>query len=233
MPLGTTTALLLGPPAALGLAWVWRRDQRSARAARAELLAEAAGLLEGAEQAQDGLDYPTVRGRWRGLAVELRPIADTMALRKLPSLWLQVTLQAPTKAPGVLDVLLRPLGVEHWSPMADLAVSVPTPAGLPETAQVRLDREEATALLPVAQAHAAFLARPTAKELLVTPKGARLVVQLAEGERGSYLLFREARFPVRRVERAALEALLAEAAQVLATVREAMDGERPRLDAAA
>lgn len=229
--------LLLAIPAAVALVRTWRREQRRARAWRAELLADALDLIERPELRQDGLDYPVLRGRWRGLAVELKPIADTAALRKLPSLWLQVTLAAPTGASGIADVLLRPLGVEYWSPASNLPVSVPTPACLPETAQIRLDHEDAACLLPLVAAHAALLARPATKELLITPKGVRLVVQLAEAERGSYLLFREARFPIRRLGRAALEEMLVATARILEDARRAMagrnDGCHPTLDAAA
>ncbi|MEK0081829.1 hypothetical protein [Benzoatithermus flavus] len=236
MPLAAA-GLLLAIPAAVALVHAWRREQRRARAWRAELFADALDLIEGPALRQDGLDYPVLRGRWQGLAVELKPIADTVAMRKLPSLWLQVTLTAPTGASGIADVLLRPLGVEYWSPASDLPVSVPTPASLPETAQIRLDHEGAASLLPLVAAHAALLARPATKELLITPKGVRLVVQLAEAERGSYLLFREARFAIRRIERAALEEMLVATARILEDVRRAMagrnDGYRPTLDAAA
>jgi hypothetical protein len=232
------TASLLAAPAAAAMVWSWRREQRLARALRSELFLDALDLVEGRTLTQDGLDYPRLRGRWRGLAVDLRPVADTAALRKLPCLWLQVTLTAPTGSPGVLDVLLRPVGTEYWSPAAELPIVADTPAGLPETAQLRLSSEAAARLLPVAAAQGDLLAQPGAKELVIAPKGVRLTVQLAEAERGSYLLFREARFPIRRIERAMLEGLLVDAARVLRDVRAAMAGgsdgdDRPTLDAAA
>jgi hypothetical protein len=232
-----TVGLLATAGALGGLGWVWRREQAAAKAGRAALFADCMDLLAGAELLQDGLDYPVLRGRWQGCPVELKPIADTAALRKLPTLWLQVTLTAPTGAPGVLDVLQRPWGAEYWSPSADLPVSVPTPPGLPETAQIRLDHERASSLLPLLASRAALLARPATKELLITPKGVRLVVQIGEAERGSYLLFREARFALQRLEREALAAMLREAGRLLEEVRRATcwrsHGRRPTLDAAA
>src|SRR5689334_4478458 len=90
------------------LAWRWRRDQALLRAQRRRFLAGCQDLLLAPRLTQDGADYPTLRGTYRGFRVELKPIADTLALRKLPALWLSVTVEGPTGAPGVLDALLRP-----------------------------------------------------------------------------------------------------------------------------
>jgi hypothetical protein len=216
--------------AAAGLGWVWRREQRRVGSTRGCLFEGCLELLDGATLARDGLNYPVLRGRWAGHAVELRPIADTLALRKLPSLWLQVTLTGATGAPGVLDALSRPLGVESWSPHGTLPLDLPTPPELPPTLRLRADGEDGAALLPVLLAQAAFLALPTTKEVLVTPKGVRLVVQLAEGERGAYLLFRDAQFAIRRLAAEEVAALLDRAADLHRAVRGCV---HLRLDAAA
>lgn len=216
----------------LGLGWVWRREQRRVGAARGELLAGCAGLVDAPVLARDGLDYPVLRGRRAGCAAEIRPLADTTALRKLPALWLQVTLAGRTGAAGVLDALRRPLGTEHWSPAADLPVSLPAPPELPPDVQVRADHG-GVALLPVLRAQAGFLHRPDAKEVLVTPKGVRLVVLLAEADRGSYLLFRDARFAIRRLEPEHLAELLRGAERLMDNARASAARAPVTLDAAA
>jgi hypothetical protein len=229
MPVGSS--VLLAAAAGLGAcATVWRREQRRVRAARAELFADCTPLLDGCRTVQDGLDYPRLRGGYAGHAVEVRAIPDSAALRKLPVLWLQVSLVGETRAQAVLDLLLRPLGSEYWSPAHDLPSILPTPAGLPQTAQIRTDGAAAAALLPAVLRHAAFLHEPDAKELLVTPRGVRLVVRLAEAERGGYLLFRDAQFALPRLEPSRLLALLVLARDLLADIR----AHHPReLDAAA
>ena len=215
-----------------GLACVWRSEQRRVGARRGRLFGDCAGLLDAVQVVRDGLDFPVLRGHYGGHGVELRPIADMVALRKLPALWLQVTLTAPTGAPGILDVLLRPLGVEFWSPAAELPVGVATPPELPATAQVRADGKAAAALLPALLPQTEFLARPTTKEILIAPSGVRLVVQLAEGERGAYLLFRDAQFPVEELATGQIAELLDRAVALLRDVQKRTRG-RPALDAAA
>lgn len=223
MPLAATSTLLLAGAGLGATGWCWRREQRRVRAARARLLRHAPSLLEGAASSQDGLTYPVLRGRYFGCEVELRPEADTIGLRKLPSLWLLVTVTGETGAGGVLDAMLRPLGVEYWSPHHDLPVTLPTPAALPEAAVLRGDDEERLErLVTVLQRRlAGLLALPEAKEVLVTPRGVRLVVQLAEGARGSYLLFRDADFPVQELAAMQLADLLERAHSLLLEVRAA------------
>jgi len=215
---------------AAGLGWIWRREQRRVGLRRGRLLDRCLHLVEGAALIRDGLDYPLLRGRRAGCGVELRPIADNAALRKLPALWLQVTLTGRTGAQGVLDALLRPLGTEYWSPHGTLPLCLTTPPELPPAIQVRADGEGGAALLPLLVEQAGFLARPTSKEVLITPRGVRLVVQLAEGERGAYLLFRDAQFVIDRLAPEDAEALLDRAAGLLDAVRRRCGG--PCLDAA-
>lgn len=213
------------------LAWVWWREQGRVARVRGELLADCLGLLERPVLVRDGLDYPVLRGRFAGCGAEIRPLADSAALRKLPALWLQVTLTGATGAPGVLDALRRPLGTEYWSPARDLPAGLPTPDELPADAELRFDRQAALALLPALQAQSGFLHRPEGKEVLITPKGVRLVVLLAEAERGSYLLFRDAQFAIRRLDPAYGRELLDRAARLVADVRSLAAGAG--LDAAA
>ena len=231
--MSATAALLAAAALAAPLACVWIGEQRRVGRERGRLLDGCLGLLDAPALTRDGLDYPVLRGRRDGLRVELRPLADNAAPRKLPSLWLQVTVVAPTGAPGAIDALLRPLGTEHWSPHADLPLDVATPPDLPAPARVRAD-EGGLALLPLLRAPAAagFLHRAAAKEVLVTPRGVRLVVQLAEGERGAYLLFRDSRFAVGELPAAEVAALLDQAAALHAAARR-RPAARGRLDAAA
>ena len=70
-------------------------------------------------------------------------------------------------------------------------------------------------LLGALSDQASFLAEPTTKELLVTPRGVRLVVRLAEAERGTYLLFRDAQFAHRPLEPEWVRALLDRALAIL------------------
>lgn len=214
-----------------GLAWLWHREQGQGGDQRDRLFDRCGGLLASAAVERRRPDYPVLRGRWRGCAVELRPITDAITARKLPVLWLQVSLLAPTGAGSVLDALLRPLGGEFWSPASGLETRLGVPPGLPATLQLRGDRPAAADLLPVLHAQAAFLERPEAKEILVTPKGVRLVVLLGEGERAAYLLLRQARFAVDELDPALVRGLLDHAFALHRDVLALTRGQAP--DAAA
>lgn len=213
------------------LAWVWWREQGRVARLRGELLADCLDLLVRPVLVRDGLDYPLLRGHFAGFGAEIRPLTDSAALRKLPALWLQVTLTGATGAPGILDALRRPLGTEYWSPSRDLPAGLPAPEELPADIELRFDRAEALALLPALRTQGGFLHRAEAKEVLITPKGVRLVILLAEAERGSYLLFRDVQFAIRRLDPDQARELLERAAELLTQVRSLAAG--PRLDAAA
>lgn len=213
------------------LTWLWHREQRRGGDQRDRLFDRCGGLLAADSVERRRPDYPVLRGRWRGRTVELRPITDTITARKLPVLWLQVSLLAPTGAGSVLDALLRPLGGEFWSPASELETRLRVPLGLPATLQLRGDHPAAADLLLALQAQAAFLKRPDAKEILVTPKGVRLVVLLAEGERAAYLLLRQARFAVDELDPALVRVLLDHAFALHQDVVALTHGQAP--DAAA
>jgi hypothetical protein len=132
-------------------------------------------------------------GTWQGRAVQVRTIVDTLAVRKLPSVWLSVTLAGPVPVPGTLDVMLRPAGPTTFSRFDDLAVTLPTPAGWPDEAVVRSESQAAAGAL-AALGHPALLAEARLKELLVTPNGVRAVAILAEADRARYGVFRQADF---------------------------------------
>jgi hypothetical protein len=198
------------------LAWRWRRDQIRLREQRRRFLAGCLGLLQDPSLTQQGADYPVLRGLHRGHKVELRPLADTLALRKLPALWLSVTIDGPTGAPGAIDALLRPTGAEHWSPSGRLPHRLPTPPSLPETTLLRADGEAAEPLVPLLPA--GFLGSTHAKEALITPKGVRLVVLVDEAERGPYLVLRQARFATVELDPDRVRPLLEQALALHAAV---------------
>jgi hypothetical protein len=131
---------------------------------------------------------------------------DTVAWRKIPSLWLKVTVLAPNPGIGVLDFLVRPQGVEFYSPSAELPHQVRVPDGWPQHAILCTDD---TARMPrLHERHAALFDDPHMKELLITAKGVRLVRQLWQAERAEYLVLRQAKFANVRAEVGLVESLL-------------------------
>ncbi|WP_395678843.1 hypothetical protein [Inquilinus sp.] len=192
----------------LALALVWRRDQEAARRRHDGFLDDCRRLFERGIVTRGATAYPTLRGRHRGRTVTLLPFVEALTPRKLPSLWLAVQLEGPTGARATLDVLMRPLGVEFYSPSAGLPHRIDPPPGWPGEAVVKCDDPDALPDGPALDAIAELLREPRLKEILITPDSLRLVWQADEGDRGGYLLFRQARFAADRLDAGRLEGWL-------------------------
>lgn len=190
---------VLGIVAAIGLSALLARQflVRRARQRREplELFGKATALLEGA-RIEPG---PTVgshrlSGRYRDLPVQVQTVVDTLNVRKLPSLWLMVTIPEPLPLNATFNLMMRPAGPTTFSNFDDLPVTMERPPDFPEHAVLRTD--DPAHVLP-AHVLARYLEPfygPMAKELLINSKGIRMVVQMAEAERARYGVFRQAEF---------------------------------------
>lgn len=197
----TVAALVLLP----GL---WLRDMRGEQRRRGDFFGDCMALFEQCRVTQDGMHFPVLEGTFRGLTVRLEPVLDDMGVRKLPSLWLKTTLLVANPRRGVLDFLVRPQGIEVYSPSQDLDRRLPIPADWPQHAILCTDRSSGTPDLQRLTPHIRAFADPKMKEMLITPRGARLVYQVAQAQRGDYLVLRQARFATPRVDPALVRALL-------------------------
>ncbi len=190
------TAFPLFLAAALGLLAVFlaRQLQRGARArrlAQAAYFRAAAGLLDGVEMRVQPSGWARMSGRYQGAQFDLQAVPDTLTFRKLPSLWVMVTMTEPMPVTGEVHVMSRPGQTEVFSTFNALPVSVTLPPGFPETCALRCDDARA---LPadLLTARAGLFAARDMKELVISPKGLRIVVLAEEADRGNYLLFRDA-----------------------------------------
>ena len=216
---------------AAGGAVLWRG--RAAAARRAAMLRPCLGLLAEPAEGRDGAGFPTLDGRFEGLAVAVRLIPEAVAFRRLPQLWLSVSVHAATGQPATLDVLRRVAGAEFYAPADDLPRRLPAPEGLPGDAYLRGTRQAEHLLAHLAPHLALLLADPRVKEVLVTPRGVRIVAQLCEGERGAYLLLRESRFALTEIDPATLVPHLARAAALARHVTREGGAHAPGTRAAA
>jgi hypothetical protein len=136
----------------------------------------------------------TLTGRYRGCLFQLKTVADTLATRKLPSLWLMVTLPEALPVPATTNMMMRAAGVTSFSNFDFLPHALILPEGFPEQATLRSDVNTSRDILPLIAPYLDVFHNGRGKELLVSPKGLRIVVQLAEGDRARYGVFREANF---------------------------------------
>ncbi|MBN8631798.1 MAG: hypothetical protein J0L76_13175 [Rhodobacterales bacterium] len=180
--------------AALGLWLAFRliRETRARATARASYFDALKPLFNGGEIRVQPTGFPRMTGHRAGLAFDLQAVPDTLTFRKLPALWLLITLPEPLPLDATLDLMARPSGNEPFTRFATLPQSLPTPPGLPKEVAVRSD--DATRIPPpdLIARHADLFSDPRVKELVLSPKGLRIVLLAEEADRGRFLIFREA-----------------------------------------
>lgn len=207
-----TSALLAGLIAlalVVHLVWLVRANGKKAMAA---LVAEEAGIrtvIADAVNISDGAaGVVTWAGLWNGQRVQVRTIVDTLATRKLPARWLSVSITEPVTVPATFDMMMRPGSPTTFSNFDHLQHTLPKLADFPAEAVLRTDRKGVRFPQDIIADHLEIFAEGRAKELLITPKGVRIVWLLAEAERARYGVFRQAAFGGAGLEPALVERLL-------------------------
>lgn len=180
--------------AALGL-WLSARlvqETRARTAARAGYFAALKPLFDGGETRLQPTGFPRMTGKRGGLAYDLQAIPDTLTFRKLPALWVLITLPEPMPLQATLNLMARPSGNEPFSRFPTLPHSLPTPPDLPAHVVIRTDNATMVPTSDLISAHAELFNDPQVKELVLSPRGLRIVILAEEADRGRFLIFREA-----------------------------------------
>jgi hypothetical protein len=172
------------------------REHRAVLSQRRGLLDEAAKLFSDARVVVAADQFPVLVAcldRHREVKIEL--IADTMVFRRLPQLWLIVTLRRTDGLQRpVIGALARPTGAEYYSLVHDLPEWM-MPPEMDTSLLMRGDGQATpTQVERVSAMFTRLFADPTVKEAVVTPSGTRLIRQAAQGERSMHLLLRQTRF---------------------------------------
>ena len=174
--------------------WVFRRDRRRFESDRTMLLNDAQDLLEDGELTREAMAYPKLRGRYRGYQAVIDAVVDNLSVRKVPSLWLRVTILAEVPFSGSCDILARAHNVEFYSPSIGFDHSLRLPGGWPDHLTIKSDDPDHMPPDKLLAPHVKVFADPRMKELLVTPRGVRLVRQGAQAERAEYMVLRQSLF---------------------------------------
>jgi hypothetical protein len=219
-----TSALLAGAvflALALHLAWLARASRGRASAAAATEQANLRTVIADAEDVSDGTaGVITWAGSWRGRRVQVRTIVDTLATRKLPARWLSVSVTERVAVPGTLDMMMRPGSPTTFSNFDLLDHTFPRNAAFPTEAVLRTDRKGVRFPQEVIADHLEIFAEGPAKELLITPKGVRIVWLMAEAERARYGVFRQAEFGAASLDPVLVERLLTAASKLRDAINE-------------
>jgi hypothetical protein len=207
--------------AALGL-WLGFRlatESRARTVARAGYFAAAKPRFEGGETRLQPTGFARLSGHRRGLTFDLQAVPDTLTFRKLPALWVMVSLVEPLPVAATLDVMARPSGNEPFSRFSSLSHSLPTPPALPKEVAIRSDDARDIPPESLILRHADLFDDPRVKELVISSKGLRIVILAEEADRGRYLIFREAEMGRTPLPAARLAPLLDRLAAIREDVR--------------
>lgn len=186
----------------LVLLWVWHRKTHTrTRQIRGEMFADCLDAIEHPVTKQDDVNFPILTGEYKGYSVRLEPVFDQVTFRKLPSLWMSITVYRPIPVDGTLDYLVRPQNTEFYSPWSRLPYDLDIPHGWPAHAVLRSDVDAAAPLELISPFIGIFQDDPKVKELLITKSGVRFVYQIDESQRSHYLVLRQPLFESLRVDR--------------------------------
>lgn len=222
-------ALCVAGAAALWL--VYRRDRARRKEVRGAYLDDCRSLLGNARLQQVDVDFPVLEGDYRSHRCRLEPVVDQMAVRKLPSLWLKATVFGDLPIAGTIDFLVRPQNTEFYSPSDGLPLTLSIPPGWPQHALLRTDIADRAPPVDALTPHIPMFDDPKTKELVVTPRGVRIVYQASQGERAYYMVLRQPEFDEARLPVALARRLLDDAIAVynsLAMLPQSDTQESPR-----
>ncbi len=201
MPVGISAAGVAASLAGLAGAWWWqRRAQRGFAARRAAIFDDCLGCFDAADVVHPGSDYPLLRGETGGRRVLLQPMLDHVGYRKVPSLWLVMTVDQALPVDGSVDILFRPANIEFYSGIDTLPERIHLPADWPEHHMARVGPPGwAPPLATLRSALDEAGDSPDLKELVLSPRGLRLVVRVCDVERSHYMVLRSMLPQVQRI----------------------------------
>lgn len=181
------------------------REHRQLRSSRRDLLTTCRDVFQNGEVHHGGDNFPRLTGEWHGHATDVQLIPDNMTIRRLPQLWLSISWQAPVPVDRVFAGLVRYSGYEFYAVTSRLNHRLVPPSGLPSEILICGKDEASQALLDdMREPLAVIFSDPRVKEVVVAPKGLRIVQQACEGRRGGHLLLRQLIFDDAHVSRDAL-----------------------------
>ncbi|MBY0558447.1 hypothetical protein [Hyphomicrobium sp.] len=202
-------ALLLAAAVSI-LVLFGRREARVAAAARHSMLDPSLNVLETPKVEIDPCGFPKMEGKFRGRSFRVSLVPDTLTFRRLPQLWLDVTLKRKLPVEGSVAILVRQSGADYFSLTDHFNERLAPPENFPDVCLIRGDGPGARHVLDRIAPYVATLLRdPHFKEIAVTPRGVRIMRQLAEGKRGAHLILRQIVFEGAQLDPEGLEDIIA------------------------
>lgn len=186
---------------------LYQYESRKGRSGRKDLFNACSSLLTEVSESPGAAGFPTLKGNYQGYQVMLAAQVDTMAMRKVPPLWLTVTVIGRHPIQASLAVLVRPQNTEFYSPAWEWDNSFPIPPGWPQHAIAKY-RAAPPPLALLEKFVPELFADEKVKELLITPGMVRITYMAKQADRGEYMLMRNAVFDGFPIQRDAVATLL-------------------------
>ncbi|HQY43817.1 MAG TPA: hypothetical protein PK450_06520 [Paracoccaceae bacterium] len=168
-------------------------------AARMAYFDDCAGLFTDLRRGRTDHGFARLNGRYAGQLFDLQVVPDMLTFRKLPSLWLMVTIPTPQPLGATSDFMMRPTGSELFSRFGNLPVQLATPQGFPADLAIRTDDPDQVPQGAVLEAVQSAFFSAHVKEVLLSPRGLRIVWLAEEADRSRYLIFRDAELGATRL----------------------------------
>ncbi len=193
---------------------LYRRHHRQVVGDRAALFDEAHKVLNIRHSVADRAGFRHVLGHFAGHSVALRLEVDNLTARKLPIMWLHITMLRPDDASDSLDILVRPSNSDVFSPGWNWDREITPLKSWPQHARY-VSRGNAPVLQKIDSDVRTIFADQRAKELLITPEAVRLTYLIKQADRGHYLLLRTADFDMEPLDPSEIAALTRQLQNVL------------------
>lgn len=204
---------------ALVLCLMYQRHHRQVMQDRAGFLSESHKVIDIKKSRLDKTGFHRVQGEFAGHSVALKLEIDSLTARKLPILWLHVTMRRAAVGKESLDMLMRPQPSDVFSPGWNWHKVIVPLKSWPQHARY-VSQGRVPELKHIDNDVRTIFADQRAKELLIMPEYIRLTYLVRQADRGHYLLLRSADFDMAPMDPAEIGALLRQ----LQTVMGHLDG---------
>lgn len=184
---------------AMSVYLLFQRSQVAIKRNRAMLFSNCDGMLSNPSTYYEANGFPVIKGHYNGFDVQLNLIPDTIVMRKVPPLWLMVSIKANKKTEGSLDFIVRPQNIEFYSPGWHWDGLFKTPSNWPQYSIAKYKDTKASVSI-LDKFIPDLFKNEKVKQLLVTPDSVRITYMAKQAIRGEYLLTRGAVFDEHAIE---------------------------------
>lgn len=188
---------------------MYRRHHQQVLASRSQVFDDCHHIVDLTSSKTDEQGYTSIYADWNDTRVKLSVEVDNLTARKLPVMWMHITLFRKHKdsSGATLDILARPQNTESFSPSWLWLKPVMPLGGWPQHARY-MTKTKPPSLTSIDQDVKDLFADDRCKELLITPGAIRLTYLAKQSDRGHYLLLRAINFDDKPIESNLIKGLL-------------------------